>query len=170
VETAPVRKVARFLASTLPIAAVAAACSRSPHLVQSDVEKQVKDTAVSLVPSAQVGTASCPPDQPFTPGTRFTCTVTTNGLAARWDVVLTNQKSLLISPVDTVLDITRVRDDVTRQLEAAGRPSTEVDCGADHYRLVPLGATVTCAVGGSAVGAVEARVTDVSGAVKVSSP
>jgi len=168
-KTLRVRKVGRLLAFTLPVAFGAVACSRSAHLVQSDVEKQVKDTAVSLVPTAQIGKASCPPDQPFEPGTRFTCTVATNGLAARWDVVLTNQKSLLISPVDTVLDMSRVRDDMTRQLATAGRSAGGVDCGTDHYRIVPLGGTVTCTLSGPAAGSVEARVTDVSGAVKVTS-
>lgn len=160
----------RFLASGVMAAIAGAgvvACSQTQHLDRADVERHVAGTAASLLPGAKFGATACPANEPFRVGTSFTCAVTTNGLDAHWQVVLTEQKTLLITPIDTVIDVTRAQADITSQLATREAAPVTVDCGGDHFRVVGLGATFACAVRGGTSPTVEARVIDIAGTVKV---
>jgi hypothetical protein len=143
------------------------ACAQTPHLDRADVEHHVKATAVSLLPHAKIGTTTCPADEPFRVGVSFTCEVATNGLGSHWQVELTQDKTLLISPIDTVIDVARAQADIASQLAAQSTSALTVDCGREPYRVVGLGATLSCAVKGGTNPTVEAKVVDIAGTVKV---
>jgi hypothetical protein len=159
--------MARVLAVVVLVSLALAACGGTAHLDRVDVERQVKDTAVSLAPNAKIGATSCPANQPYRSGTKFMCQVNTNGLSARWQVVLTAKMQLLIAPIDTVVDVAQAQLAIASQMAARNQSAGSVDCGPGAFRVVGLGARFTCSVRGGTTPTVVVKVVDVSGRVEL---
>lgn len=102
----------------------------------------------SMSPSGQVAKVSCPKKIDLSGSKRAICFFTTNGLAGREALWITNAGEFKISSLDAVVDrvavATHIQQAMYSRLEQQGQPlDAIVDCGAGSV-VVPLPGAIDC--------------------------
>ncbi len=112
-----------------------------------DVAAKVQEAQEKATPDLDVTDATCPDDEPEKGGT-IECTIAIDGVEAPYSVTFTRVDddgvNFDVAPAKAIVSTDKAAGAITAQLEKAGYPGVEVDCGDAGVIVQDPKTTFTC--------------------------